>query len=261
MGIAGAGNSGTALAALFAPRLAVIVGWQAVFGTALVPLLAVLVLFCLLAKDSPRQPKPKRIGEYFAVLRHADAWWFCGFYCITFGGFVGLASFLPVLFKDQYGLSAVTAGTVAAVCVLAGSFLRPLGGYLADRYGGSHVLVQLFVAAGVLLFAVSMLPSVLVMGALVFLTMATLGMGNGAVFQLVPNRFPREVGVITGVVGAAGGVGGFMLPTLLGIVRQWTGSFAGAFMIFAATALAASVTVALRRRIWMEVAIPQPEVS
>jgi MFS transporter, NNP family, nitrate/nitrite transporter len=193
------------------------------------------------------------------VLRYADAWWFCGFYCITFGGFVGLASFLPVLFKDQYGLSAVTAGTVAAVCVLAGSFLRPLGGYLADRFGGSHVLVQLFIAAGVLLLAVSMLPPVWVMAALLFLTMATLGMGNGAVFQIVPNRFPHEVGVITGVVGAAGGIGGFMLPTVLGFVRQWTGSFAGAFIIFAAMALAASVAVTLRRRTWIEVALPQPE--
>jgi MFS transporter, NNP family, nitrate/nitrite transporter len=259
MGIAGAGNSGTALAALFAPRLAERIGWEAVFGTALIPLSAVLVCFWLLAKDSPLQPKPKRTLEYFNVLRQVDAWWLCAFYSITFGGFVGLASYLPVLLKDQYGLSSVTAGTLAAVCVLAGSLMRPIGGYLADRVGGSQVLLQLFAAASIILFAVSMLPPVVVMIPLLFLTMSTLGMGNGAVFQLVPNRFANQVGVVTGVVGAAGGLGGFLLPTLLGLVRQWTGSFAGAFIIFAATALAASGAIALRRRTWIATGYPQPE--
>jgi len=133
MGIAGAGNSGTALATLFAPRIAEHIGWQTVFGGALIPLLAVMGLFYIMAKDNPRQPKAKRTRDYFAVLQHADAWWFCGFYCVTFGGFVGLASFLPILFKDQYGFSRVTAGTFATFCVIAGSLLRPLGGYLADR--------------------------------------------------------------------------------------------------------------------------------
>jgi NNP family nitrate/nitrite transporter-like MFS transporter len=257
MGIAGAGNSGTALAALFAPRLAERIGWQAVFGAALIPLLAVLVVFYFLAKDSPQQPKPKRIGEYFAVLRHADAWWFCGFYCITFGGFVGFASFLPVLFRDQYGLSPVAAGTVAAVCVIAGSFLRPLGGYLGDRFGGSQMLFALFIVAAVLLLGVATLPPVAIMTGLLFLTLATLGMGNGAVFQLVPNRFPREVGVITGVVGAAGGLGGFLLPTLLGATRQMTGSYAGGFMLFAVAAIAASIAITVRRRTWVVSAAPE----
>jgi NNP family nitrate/nitrite transporter-like MFS transporter len=146
---------------------------------------------------------------------------------------------------------------VAAVCVIAGSLLRPLGGHLADRFGGSQVLLQLFVAVAVLLFAVSMLPSLAIMIGLLFLTLATLGMGNGAVFQLVPNRFPREVGVITGIVGAAGGLGGFMLPTLLGSTRQMTGSYAGGFILFAVGAVAASITITIRRRTWVVSAVPE----
>jgi NNP family nitrate/nitrite transporter-like MFS transporter len=136
--------------------------------------------------------------------------------------------------------------------------LRPLGGYLADRFGGTHVLIRLFAIAALLLLVVSALPPVAVMTTLFVLTMGTLGMANGAVFQLVPNRFPNQVGVVTGVVGAAGGLGGFMLPTVLGVARQWTGSYAGGFVIFAAAAIAASAAIALRRRSWIVVSVPEP---
>jgi NNP family nitrate/nitrite transporter-like MFS transporter len=257
MGIAGAGNSGTALAALFAPRLAEHIGWQAVFGAALAPLGAVFVCFYLLAKDSPRQPPPKRIGEYFAVLKEADAWWFCGFYSITFGGFVGLASFLPILFRDQFGLSPVAAGTAAAICVIAGSLLRPLGGYLADRLGGSQVLIRLFLIAAALLVGVASGPPLVAAAALLFLTLSTLGMGNGAVFQLVPNRFPNQVGVITGIVGAAGGLGGFVLPTLLGLIRQGTGSYAVGFVLVAAAAACSAIALVVRGRAWAGLAVSE----
>jgi NNP family nitrate/nitrite transporter-like MFS transporter len=250
MGIAGAGNSGTALAALLAPRLAELIGWQSVFGAASVPLVAVFVCFYFLAKDSPRQPPPKPVAEYLGVLRHVDTWWFCGFYSITFGGFVGLASFLPILFRDQYGLSVVTAGTAAATCVIAGSFLRPLGGFLADRSGGSQVLLLLFLIVAALLMGVASAPPLLVMMALLFLTTGTLGMGNGAVFQLVPNRFPDRVGVVTGIVGAAGGLGGFVLPALLGLMRQATGSYAMGFAALAIAAVVSAVALAVRGRAW-----------
>jgi NNP family nitrate/nitrite transporter-like MFS transporter len=233
MGIAGAGNSGTALATFFGPRLAQVWGWHAVFGLALIPLLATLAFFLAFAKDSPNQPAPRPLSAYADVLQIGDTWWFCLLYLITFGGFVGLASFLNVLFLSQYGLSRVGAGNFATLCVIAGSALRPLGGYLADRFGGVRMLTVFYLAAGATMLGLATLPPLFAGTVLLFTVMATLGMGNGAVFQLVPQRFPREIGVTTGIVGAAGGVGGFLLPTALGGLKQMTGSFSGGFLAFA----------------------------
>jgi MFS transporter, NNP family, nitrate/nitrite transporter len=233
MGIAGAGNSGTALATFFGPRLAVHWGWHAVFGLALIPVLVTLVLFALLAEDSPNQPAPKRLSDYAAVLSLRDTWWFCLFYSVTFGGFVGLASFLNIFFHDQYGLTPVQAGNFATLCVISGSFLRPIGGYLADRFGGIRMLTLLYLGVGGAMLGLSALPPLAAGAALLFLGMGMLGMGNGSVFQLVPQRFPKEIGVLTGIVGAAGGVGGFFLPTLFGVLKQETGSFSTGFLLFA----------------------------
>jgi NNP family nitrate/nitrite transporter-like MFS transporter len=233
MGIAGAGNSGTALATFFGPRLAAVWGWHAVFGLALVPLLATFGVFLVCAKDSPDQPAPRPLQSYAEVLRLGDTWWFCLLYSITFGGFVGLASFLNVFFLSQYGLSRVEAGNFATLCVIAGSALRPLGGHLADRLGGVRVLTTLYLAAGAAMLGLATVPPLAAGTLLLFAAMATLGMGNGAVFQLVPQRFSREIGVVTGIVGAAGGLGGFVLPTVLGTLKQATGSFGAGFLAFA----------------------------
>ncbi len=233
LGIAGAGNSGTALATLFGPMLALWLGWHAVFGLALIPILLVLVLFLCVARDSPTQPKAKSLADYGKVLAEADTWWFCLFYSITFGGFVGFAVFLNSFFFLQYQQSPVQAGYFATACVVAGSCLRPVGGYLADRLGGIRMLLVLYISAGILLLGMATLPPLGVGAVLMFLAMGCLGMGNGSVFQLVPLRFPKEIGVVTGLVGAAGGVGGFFLPNLLGGLKELTGSFAGGFLLFA----------------------------
>ncbi|MFI5455988.1 MAG: MFS transporter [Isosphaerales bacterium] len=233
MGIAGAGNSGTALATFLGPRLAQAWGWHAVFGMAIVPLLATLALFVIFAKDSPNQPAPRSLADYAGVLRMRDTWWFCLFYSITFGGFVGLASFLNVFFLSQYGLSRVEAGNFTTLCVIAGSFLRPFGGYLADRLGGVRMLTVLYIAVGAVTLGLTSLPPLAGGAMLLFAVMALLGMGNGAVFQLVPNRFPKEIGVTTGLIGAAGGLGGFVLPNVLGSLKELTGSFSGGFLAFA----------------------------
>ncbi len=233
MGIAGAGNSGTVLATFFGPRLALVWGWHAVFGLALIPLLATFALFFVFAKDSPDQPAPRPLAAYAEVLKLSDTWWFCLLYSITFGGFVGLASFLNVFFLSQYGLSKVEASNFATFCVLAGSLLRPLGGYLADRFGGVRMLTGLYLVVGATMLGMATLPPLFAGTLLLFGAMAVLGMGNGAVFQLVPQRFAREIGVTTGIVGAAGGFGGFVLPTVLGALKQATGSFSGGFLAFA----------------------------
>src|SRR5262249_25709483 len=125
------------------------------------------------------------------------------------------------------------AGYFATLCVIAGSFLRPVGGFLADRFGGIRMLTVLYLGAGVMMMGLATLPPLLPCTLLMFVGMGLLGMGNGSVFQLVPRRFPREIGAITGIVGAAGGVGGFFLPNLLGSLKQVTGTFAGGFLIFA----------------------------
>jgi MFS transporter, NNP family, nitrate/nitrite transporter len=243
MGIAGAGNSGTALATFFGPRLAVHIGWHGVFGLALAPVCAVLVFFAFFARESPSKAAPKRLPDYAAVLRQADTGWFCFFYAITFGGFVGLASFLNLFFHRQYDVSPVNAGTFATLCVMAGSLLRPLGGHLADRVGGIRVLMALYAGIGLLTLDLATSPPLAWGTILLIGVMALLGLGNGAVFQLVPQRFPKEIGVVTGVVGAAGGLGGFFLPTLLGVMRQWTDSFGGGFLVFASIAFTGAIAL------------------
>lgn len=242
MGIAGAGNSGTALAALFAPGLAVLFGWNNVFGLAVIPLVVVLAIYLVIAKDAPDCPPPKPFTEYLKVLKDKDAWWFMFFYSVTFGGFVGLAASLTIYFNTQYGLSAVTAGFYTAACVFAGSLVRPIGGFIADRIGGIRSLSIMYLAAGTLLAIVSVgLPSANLALAVFVGAMLALGMGNGAVFQLVPQRFRKEIGVMTGLVGMAGGVGGFYLASSLGFSREWTGSYATGLLIFAALAFLALV--------------------
>jgi NNP family nitrate/nitrite transporter-like MFS transporter len=240
LGIAGAGNSGTVLAALFAPGLAVAFGWNNVLGLAVIPLAVAFVLYQLLAKDSPECPAAKPLSDYLKVLKDRDAWWFMFFYSVTFGGFVGLASSLTIYFNDQYGLGAVVAGYFTAACVFAGSLVRPIGGLVADRIGGIRSLSVMYLLAATFLVVVSVgLPQAWMALAGFIAAMLVLGMGNGAVFQLVPQRFRKEIGVMTGLVGMAGGVGGFYLASSLGFSRQLTGHYQLGLLIFAGLALLA----------------------
>jgi NNP family nitrate/nitrite transporter-like MFS transporter len=240
LGIAGAGNSGTVFAALFAPGLAVAFGWSNVFGIAAIPLIVALVIYVWLAKDSPECPPAKSLTEYLKVLRDKDAWWFMFFYSVTFGGFVGLASSLTIYFNDQYGLSPVVAGYLTAACVFAGSLMRPIGGTVADRIGGIKTLSFMYLLAATFIALVSFGMREVWMALVLFVcAMLALGMGNGAVFQLVPQRFRREIGVMTGLVGMAGGIGGFYLASSLGYSKQFTGSYQAGLLIFAALALVA----------------------
>jgi len=251
LGIAGAGNSGTVLAALFAPTLAQWYGWGNVFGLAAIPLALAFVIYLLLAKDSPECPAPKPLSAYLDVLKDKDAWWFMFFYSVTFGGFVGLASSLTIYFNDQYGLSPIIAGYFTAACVFAGSMVRPLGGLIADRVGGIRSLSLMYLLAAVFIILVSFgLKSDWLALAVFVLAMLALGMGNGAVFQLVPQRFRREIGVMTGLVGMAGGIGGFYLASSLGYSKQLTGSYQSGFLVFGVLALVALVGLSAVKTRW-----------
>jgi NNP family nitrate/nitrite transporter-like MFS transporter len=251
LGIAGAGNSGTVLASLFAPSLARAYGWTNVLGMAALPLVAAFVVFVLFAKDSPNRPAPRTGRAYLAILKQGDCWSLMGLYGVTFGGFVGLGSSLPIYFHSEYGLSSVTAGFVTAACVFCGSMVRPFGGFLADRFGGVQTLTVVFAVAAAALALVSMnLPGVYLAASVFILGMLALGMGNGAVFQLAPQRFGGEMGLVTGLVGMAGGIGGFYLASSLGVSKQITGSYQAGLLIFAALAFAALLAVSLIRRRW-----------
>lgn len=243
MGIAGSGNSGTLFATLLAPRVAEHFGWAAAFGFALVPVLVAFVVVLLFARDSPARVAAASRSAYAAVLREADTFWLAGLYSLTFGGFVGLASFLTTFFHEQYQLSRVSAGDFTTVVVIAGSLLRPVGGWLSDRFGGFRLLAVLLAAFGVCFGAVAMSTSAVSAVVLLFIGMGMLGMGNGAVFQLVPRRFPTSMGLVTGIVGAAGGIGGFLLPTVLGAVRDAAGSYRPGLWAIAVTFLAGAAVL------------------
>jgi NNP family nitrate/nitrite transporter-like MFS transporter len=244
LGIAGAGNSGTALAALFAPLLAKAFGWQNVIGLAAIPLAVAFVAYMLLAKDAPEQPAPKTLVEYMDVLKVPDAWWLMLLYAVTFGGFVGLASSLTIYFNAEYGLTPVIAGFFTAACVFAGSFIRPVGGALADRFGGVRTLTVVFALAALGLAAASFhASSAYVALAVLMFSMLALGAGNGAVFQLAPQRFRKEIGVMTGLIGMTGGIGGFYLASSLGMAKKLTGSYQVGFLGFAALAVFALVAL------------------
>jgi MFS transporter, NNP family, nitrate/nitrite transporter len=243
MGIAAAGNIGTVVSTFFGPRLAARFGWHGVMGLVIIPLVVVLITFVLLAKDSPTRPTRVPFSRYMTVMKQGNIWLLCLFYSITFGGFVGLGTFLPLFFHNQYGLSAASAGAITALAALLGSSLRPLGGYIADKIGGVFTLSILLAVVAVLYATISFLPTLMVIAVLIVAVVACLGMGNGAVFQIVPQHFQKEIGVATGLVGALGGIGGFLVPILLGSVKQISGTYAWGLGILALLAVGAFILI------------------
>ena len=250
MGIAGAGNSGTVACALIAPRISENIGWHQTMGLAIIPAVLVLIAFRFLAKEPPAPAKRLTLGAFGEMLGENDTWRLCALYAVTFGGFVGLSSFLPIFFHDQYGLSKVDAASLAAIGGAAGSFVRPFGGHLADRYGGTRVLTFVYGLVAPLLLILSGMPSLTVAAIGFPIVMGLLGFGNGAVFQLVGLRFRARIGVVTGLVGAAGGLGGFMLPIALGGLHDSMGGYGAGLTLVGLVALAAFIGLGLVRPVW-----------
>lgn len=249
MGIAGAGNSGTVIAALAAPRIAAHIGWHGVMGLAAIPVAIVLVIYAILTSRSPAgepvSPQPLR-----KVWASSDARRLSMLYLVTFGGFVGLVSFLPILLRDAYKVTPMWAAGATALCAGCGSFLRPVGGAIADRFGGERVLPFLFALAGAAVLGVASIPGRGIAVALLAVTVGSLGAGNGAVFQIVPRRFPSDIGSVTGLVGAAGGLGGFLLPFGLGATQGWTGSYTLGLSALAVVCSSAAVALVPLARRW-----------
>jgi NNP family nitrate/nitrite transporter-like MFS transporter len=250
MGLAGAGNIGTVLDALLAPRIAAAFGWRAVFGLALIPAALVLAAYTIFSREAAVEFRKKRLADYLKLLKEKDAHWFCFYYTVSFGGFVGLASSYVLYFKSEFGLPPVHAGDLAALCTAAGSLLRPPGGALADRIGGIRALYRCYMAAGLALVLAAVghrLGWNLVM---LMVASGALGMANGAVFQLLPQRFGKDLGVMTGLVGAGGGVGGFYLASSLGYSKGLTGSYLAGLTVFALLCFCAIIGLGLVKTRW-----------
>lgn len=268
LGIAGAGNIGVVIDFLFAPKIAELWGWEAVFLVGAVMAIVVFVAYAFIAKNAPAsvyRARPKKLSDYGKLLKDKDTWWFNLFYAVSFGGFVGFAGYMKVYLMNTYqvdmsafgsdilneGNVKVVAGYFGALCIFAGAILRPLGGAVADRMGGIRSLYIFFgtVTALAIVNATITLPFWLAI-AVLFLIMANLGMANGAVFQLVPQRFGKDIGIMTGIIGAAGGLGGTALIKTLGWSKGVFDGYAAGFMIFSAVVLVAIAGISLVKTRW-----------
>ena len=268
LGLAGAGNIGVVLDFLFAPKIAEIWGWPAVFLVGGVLSTIILVTYILMAKDAPPEvytPRKKKLGDYLKLLRDKDTWWFSLFYAVSFGGFVGFANYMKVYLMNVYrpemaeigmkilgeGNVKVVAGYFGALCIFAGALLRPVGGAIADRLGGVKSLYIFFgVVAAMAFINAFFVHDFYLAIAVLFTIMAFLGMANGAVFQLVPQRFGKDMGIMTGIIGCAGGLGGTALIKTLGWSKAAFDSYSIGFIIFGTIVLLAIIGISLVKTRW-----------
>ena len=252
LGLVASGNVGTVLILFGAPRIAATGGWHAVFGWMVWPIVLTLAVFLLLVRDDRQSRRAERDTYWWhsvaAMIRQPKAYWLCGLYAVTFGGFVGFCSILPLFSHEQYHVDGIAAGSIAALCGLVGSLIRPLGGHAADRIGGLRTLLlslPLVVGGLAVLGDVS---DVRIAVVLIVVAVGAMGVGNGVILQLASEWFPRQIGLASGVVGAAGGLGGFLLPLWLGTLKEVTGSYRTGLWIFALAAACAWGTVLLAER-------------
>jgi MFS transporter, NNP family, nitrate/nitrite transporter len=257
MGIAGAGNSGTVLAVLFAPPLAMKFGWSTVYGLAAATMLLPMVVMWFCAKEPPDREEHQTFRHHTACLFEKDGWAFSLIYIVTFGGFIGLASFLPTYFYDQFKVTKVEAGQLTMLATLMGSAVRVVGGYVSDRVGGIKTLSGVLVGVCVTLVLCGFAGQSLVITTLLFMAcFAMLGAGNGALFQLVPLRWPVTTAVAGSMIGEIGALGGGFIPNAMGQSKQLSGSYLWGFVAFAV--LAAVMLLMLRKvqirwtRTWAE---------
>ncbi|MDD9270446.1 nitrate/nitrite transporter [Paenibacillus sp. GCM10023248] len=232
LGLAGLGNLGGAVASYTLPIVFNRFGLPWVFWSLAIMIIAVAVVFLLGAKDLPAPAQPKTLKQSMVVLKEQSTWYLSIFYFLTFGGFVAFGAYLPTFLKELFALSATDAGLKTAGFVVIATLIRPLGGYMADRAGSRKVLV--FVFTGLIATSLTMAASLHQFAAFsagCLAAAALLGIGNGAVFKMVPEVSTGNTGAVTGIVGAAGGVGGFFPPIVLGLIKDWTGTYTLGFIL------------------------------
>lgn len=246
MGIVGAGNVGTAVAALLAPLLAQRYGWQAVYGLASLSVAAPALVMVVFAQEPPDLAAHSTLREHLGCLFEKDGWAFSLIYAVTFGGFVGLAAFLPSYFYEQFGVSKVQAGQLTMLAAFLGAALRVMGGWLSDLWGGVNTLTGVLVLVALTLVGCAFAQGSLTLTVLLFLLcFSALGAGNGALFQLVPLRWPLTTAVAGSMIGELGALGGGFIPNGMGLAKQYAGSYTLGFLGFAACAV---LVLALLRR-------------
>jgi MFS transporter, NNP family, nitrate/nitrite transporter len=246
LGVYGAGNIGQSLAAFGAPVIAAAAGFRWGFWTFGVLLAVWLVVFAIGARNAPRRGAVKTFTETLRPLRDGRSWILSLYYFLTFGGFVAMAIYLPIFLTEMFHLTPQDAGLRTAGFVVMATAMRPVGGILADRVGGRTILKWVFPLTSIMaIFMACPLMITFTIGALG--VAAAIGLGNGAVFKLVPEYFPHSVGSVTGLVGAAGGLGGFFPPLVLGFVKQQTGSFLAGFIMLSVFCLLCLIVLVTRR--------------
>ena len=250
MGIAGAGNSGTVIALLLAPPLAQHYGWQTVYGFAALFMLIPLIIMLTLAKEPPDN-EHQSIKQHLSCLFQADGWVFNAVYIITFGGFIGLSAFLPTFFYDQFHVTKVEAAQLTMLATIMGSIVRVLGGFAADKLGGIVALTVVLLVVAALFLSLTTEPSLVLTTILFMAVFACLGAGNGALFQLVPLRWPLSTAVASSMIGEIGALGGSIIPNAMGYSKQSTGSFGSGFVFFAALAVVVCVVLFVAQRSWV----------
>ncbi len=233
MGIAGAGNAGTVVALLVAPPVAQAYGWHAVYGWTAVVMLIPLAVMVLMAREPP-DIRHQSLREHLAPLREFDGWAFSLIYVVTFGGFIGLSTFLPSFFFSEFGVTKVEASWLTMLAAIMGSGIRAVGGYWADRVGGIAALAVVLLAVIGTFTLLSAQPSLVLTTILFMACFAALGAGNGALFQLVPLRWPMTTAVAGSMIGEIGALGGAILPNAMGLSKSWTGTFGWGFLFYAA---------------------------
>ncbi|TMH09144.1 MAG: NarK/NasA family nitrate transporter [Betaproteobacteria bacterium] len=238
MGLVGAGNVGTAVSVLVAPPLANWLGWQAVYGVAAAAILLPIVVMIVLAKEPPDVDAHASFREHIACLFEKDGWAFSLIYGVTFGGFIGLTTFLPSYYYDQFGVSKVQAGQLTMLAAFMGAAVRVAGGWISDRWGGVNTLTLVLAVVAVCLVLIGFSSSSLVLTTLLLmLCFAALGAGNGALFQLVPLRWPATTAVAGSMIGEIGALGGGLVPNSMGLSKQYLGSYTWGFVMFAVLAV------------------------
>ncbi|MBC7954603.1 MAG: NarK/NasA family nitrate transporter [Cytophagales bacterium] len=238
MGLVGAGNIGTALSVLVAPPLAQAFGWQAVYGFAAAAILVPMLVMIFLAQEPPDLDAHATLREHVACLFEKDGWAFSLIYGITFGGFIGLATFLPTYYFDQFHVSKVQAGQLTMLAAFMGATVRIFGGWISDRWGGINTLTAVLLTVTVSLLACGLAGNSLAASTLLFMVcFAALGAGNGALFQLVPLRWPLSTAVAGSMIGEIGALGGGLVPNAMGLSKQYTGTYLWGFVVFAVLAL------------------------
>jgi MFS transporter, NNP family, nitrate/nitrite transporter len=238
MGLVGAGNVGTAVSVLVAPALAQAYGWQTVYGIAAVFMLLPLAAMIVFAQEPPDVDKHSSFKEHIACLFEKDGWAFSIIYAVTFGGFIGLATFLPSYYYDQFGVSKVQAGQLSMLAAFMGAAVRVLGGWVSDHWGGVNTLSAVLAVVAVTLVLCGLASGSLVATTLLMmLCFAALGAGNGALFQLVPLRWPLATAVAGSMIGEVGALGGGLIPNAMGMSKQYAGTYLWGFVGFALCAV------------------------